>query len=51
MTGEALVAVGIIHYRNSNWTLAKSALKDAIGKLKKSDPLYSIASDYIKDLK
>ena len=51
MTGEALVALGIIHYRNSNWTLAKSALKDAIGKLKKSDPLYSIASDYIKDLK
>lgn len=51
MTGEALVALGIIHYRNSDWSLAKSVLMDAVGKLKKSDPLYSIASDYIKDLK
>lgn len=51
MTGEALVALGIIHYRNSDWSLAKSVLKDAVGKLKKNDPLYSVASDYIKVLK
>ena len=51
MTGEALVALGIIHYRNSDWSLAKSVLMDAVGKLKKNDPLYSVASDYIKVLK
>lgn len=52
MTGEALVALGISCYRNSEWAKAKEALKSALPKLieGKNDDLYNQAVEYLNNM-
>lgn len=52
MTGEALFALGISYYRNSEWTKAKEALKSALPKLRegKNEALFNQAVEYLKNM-
>lgn len=50
MTGEALVALGISCYRNSEWAKAKEALRSALPKLKGNQSLYNQAQEYLKNM-
>lgn len=52
MTGEALVALGISCYRNSEWTKAKEALRSALPKLKQgnNEALYNQAVEYLNNM-
>lgn len=52
MTGEALVALGISCYRNSEWAKAKEALRSALPKLKQgnNEALYNQAVDYLNNM-
>ena len=52
MTGEALVALGISCYRNSEWTKAEDALKSALPKLRegKNETLYNQAVEYLNNM-
>lgn len=52
MTGEALVALGISCFRNSEWAKAKEALKGALPKLKEdqNEALYNQAVEYLNNI-
>lgn len=52
MTGEALVALGISCYRNSEWAKAKEALKSALPKLRQgnNEALYNQAVEYLNNM-
>ena len=52
MTGEALVALGISCYRNSEWAKAKEALRSALPKLKQgnNEALYNQAVEYLNNM-
>ena len=52
MTGEALFALGISYYRNSEWANAKEALKSALPKLRedKKDTQYYQAVEYLNNM-
>ncbi len=52
MTGEALFALGISYYRNSEWTKAKEALKSALPKLRegKNEALFNQAVEYLNNM-
>lgn len=52
MTGEALIALGITYYRNSEWEEAENALKSALPKLNgKNEVLYNQAVEYLNYMK
>lgn len=52
MTGEALFALGISYYRNSEWTKAKEALNSALPKLKEgeNEALFNQAVEYLNNM-
>lgn len=52
MTGEALVALGISCYRNSEWANAKEALRSALPKLRQgnNEELYNQAVEYLNNM-
>lgn len=51
MTGEALLALGISCYRNSEWDAAIKALESATEKLQgKNEELYNKAAEYLNEL-
>lgn len=52
MTGEALVALGISCYRDSEWAKAKAALESALPKLREvnNESLYNQAIEYLNNM-